>query len=352
MLWPMVAAARRKRWILAAGALCLALVLAEGLTRLIAPAAPTLRFEQDTAELRAMNLHAATSIIESDPDRFWRLKPDTRLTIDAWPFPGVIANAQGFREARTVPREKPDGEFRILFLGDSCTFGYGVGVEQTFVQQVEARLREQRGGAPVECINAGVPGYSLLQGWRLLTTEGLGYTPDLVVLNFGWNDYAEWDHRSDLEHYAAAQALRPPGPLRGSRLARLLWSAARGTEADASAATARPRILPAEFADLLGRIEQLAVAGDMRVLILVWPMRGNTEPATPADFRTELQAEMIQFGARSDQATALDLVPLARALVAERGADAVYLDKGHMSALGHARVAAAIVTWLDENGGR
>ncbi|MFT5128426.1 MAG: lysophospholipase L1-like esterase, partial [Rhodothermales bacterium] len=189
------------------------------------------------------------------------------------------------------------------------------------------------------CINAGVPGYSLFQGWRYLEAEGLGYEPDLVVLNFGWNDYSAWDNRSDQAHYETARAARPPGLLAASRACRLLWGILHAPPKVNSAD--RPRVLPEEFRALLGKVKALTDERGIELLVLVWPMRGNTEAATPADMRTELQQEMIAFG------DALDLVPLARQLVAEHGSDAIYLDNGHVSASAHAAIAQAIVDRIE-----
>ena len=86
------------------------------------------------------------------------------------------------------PRSKPPGEFRILVLGDSFTFGLGVAHDDLYTEQVEQFLDEIPGCAPAQVINAGVAGYNTTQELIYLLREGLSFQPDLVVLGFYWND--------------------------------------------------------------------------------------------------------------------------------------------------------------------
>lgn len=71
---------------------------------------------------------------------------------------------------------------RIVFLGDSNTFGLYVRAEETFVEVVDRAMPE------VDAINWGVPGYSSYQGRILLSTTVLPLEPDVVVISFGYND--------------------------------------------------------------------------------------------------------------------------------------------------------------------
>jgi hypothetical protein len=70
----------------------------------------------------------------------------------------VSINSYGLREDEiSVP--KPPHTFRLLAVGDSITFGYGVPVEETYVKVLEKRLNEN---APVtiryEVLNGGTVG--------------------------------------------------------------------------------------------------------------------------------------------------------------------------------------------------
>lgn len=335
------------RYLLAFIACIFALVLAEVACRLIIPPEPCLRFKQDTDELEGMKLDAATRMIQDDSELFWRLKPNTRFPDELWPFFGIISNGQSMREDHEIALQKPKDQTRILFLGDSCTFGYGVRQYKTFVEITESLMREKY-GRPAECINAGVPGYTLFQGYQYLRTEGIRYQPDLVVLNFGWNDYRRWDDLGDLEHYALSQAVQPPRPLQQSHLCRLIWSCKRKRATTQPPEEKRPRLLPEEFATTLEKIHALTHEQGVPMLILVWPMRDNTGDA-PSGIRSELQLEMMGFGQAHPISSSphvsgvLDLIPFGRELVLKHGAPAVYFDQGHVTEMGHQAIAQAIV---------
>lgn len=98
--------------------------------------------------------------------------PDERL-----PPTKILINAAGFR-GREVQLPKPKRAKRILVLGDSNAFGYGVNEEERFSNLLEQRL------AGYEVVNLGVFGYGTDQEAILLEREGLRFSPDLVILAF------------------------------------------------------------------------------------------------------------------------------------------------------------------------
>ena len=69
---------------------------------------------------------------------------------------GVRIDSLGYR-GQDFPRSKPDGEFRILYVGDSFVFGDFVDDEETLPAQAERALRSRCSRA-VLIINAGVGG--------------------------------------------------------------------------------------------------------------------------------------------------------------------------------------------------
>ncbi len=77
---------------------------------------------------------------------------------------------------------------RIVFLGDSTTFGMGVNDEETFPACLESLLRKRLGADGIECVNLGVPEYNLHQ-MAVLAAEALPVLqPDLVVVNVSTDD--------------------------------------------------------------------------------------------------------------------------------------------------------------------
>ncbi|MEK6940134.1 MAG: GDSL-type esterase/lipase family protein [Nanoarchaeota archaeon] len=96
----------------------------------------------------------------------------------------VYINAEGLRDDEIVPKEQFD--FRILMLGDSMTWGYGVEKEETFSEVLQQNLRAK--GINADVINAGATSYSPSLEYLLLKYKGLSYQPDIVVLNLDMSD--------------------------------------------------------------------------------------------------------------------------------------------------------------------
>ena len=111
-----------------------------------------------------------------DPRLFWKYRPGASPQI----------NSLGFRD-REFSKDKKT-QIRIMILGDSCTAGHQLPPEKTYSHNLERLLNEGRGSRRYEVINAGVPGYSSLQGLRYFRILARQYQPDLVVVFFGAND--------------------------------------------------------------------------------------------------------------------------------------------------------------------
>lgn len=169
-------------------------------------------------------------IYEPHPRLYWRLKPnqDCFTKVDRQP---VHINSQGTRGPE-FSVAKPPGTFRILSLGDSRTFGWGVADADTYSRRLEEllkrlpranidhptsnieqpttqapliparspsdiareNLRQAFGEAKrVEVINAGVNAWSFAQMAVYFREFGLRYQPDVVVLGEAnlWTQFSE-----------------------------------------------------------------------------------------------------------------------------------------------------------------
>ncbi len=98
----------------------------------------------------------------------------------------IRTNSMGIRADREFTYDKPEGVFRIVVLGDSFTFGYGVEVEQTYGVVLERIIKEH--GIRVEVINLGVSGAGTAEELIMLKNRGLRFAPDLVVVGYCCND--------------------------------------------------------------------------------------------------------------------------------------------------------------------
>ncbi len=119
-------------------------------------------------------------------------------------------NSAGLRNAEEV---NPDpAVFRVLALGDSFVYGLYVHNLDTFPARLEERLNEKL-AAPVQVLNAAVPGYTIADQLSYLRDKGLTLEPDLVVFGFYTNDIFDF-YPPIREHFARevvlAQAARPP----------------------------------------------------------------------------------------------------------------------------------------------
>ena len=100
----------------------------------------------------------------------------------------VETNSDGFRD-RDYPVSKDKGVYRILTIGDSLTFGWGVPRKSTYAEQLEARFN---GAVPkYEVINLGHGNYNTYQEVNLLEERGMKYDPDLIIMGFYINDAEE-----------------------------------------------------------------------------------------------------------------------------------------------------------------
>ncbi len=94
-------------------------------------------------------------------------------------------NSHGFRDYE-FPVEKNKGLYRIIILGDSYTFGWGLNIEDTYPKVLESLFRND--GYAVYVINAGVYGYNTQQESLFFKKELLKYNPNLVIIGFVSND--------------------------------------------------------------------------------------------------------------------------------------------------------------------
>lgn len=117
-------------------------------------------------------------------DIVFELLPDLDV-----PFLGkrLVTNHDGFRGPPRTPA-KPANGFRIVGLGDSVLFGWGVEYEEAGLPKLEALVQQALPGKLVEAIDTGVPGYNTAMEAVVLQEKGLRFQPDLVIVDFVGND--------------------------------------------------------------------------------------------------------------------------------------------------------------------
>jgi len=133
-------------------------------------------------------------------------------------------NHRGLRGADVADIKAPS-TFRILFLGDSFTFGEGVQDDEPFPFLIgELLQKEAATGTLFEIVNAGVSGYNTRDEVRYLEHRGLALDPDLVVLTFYLNDaYDDMRFAELIQGQAEGELGRKPDPL-SSRVIGLIYT--------------------------------------------------------------------------------------------------------------------------------
>ncbi len=124
----------------------------------------------------------------------------------------ITINSHGFRGA-PFELTKPAGALRVLCLGDSYTFGDYVNDDETFPAALQADLRGRIPERPVEVINAGVNGYTIVDEREFAEEKGFALKPDLIVLGFVMNDLADLTRRASTRENQKTEAKRMSGSL-------------------------------------------------------------------------------------------------------------------------------------------
>jgi len=212
---------------------------------------------------------AEARIYAPDRELLWTLRREAVIDVPEAGFPGIKTNSRGFRGA-DFPARKMPGEFLVLCLGDSVTFGVGLSDRETWPARLVAALRAapEFAGRPVQVINGAVPGWSSVQGMRLLDRMK-ALEPDVVVFWFGMNDAKEARGVPDGEFVppsaAAAETIRI---LRKSRVFQLLQELIVGTPRTASDVR---RVSRSEFREAVQRLLAGARSGGPAPLFVRYP---------------------------------------------------------------------------------
>lgn len=205
--------------------------------------------------------------IESSADRelLYELKPGT-YDSDGWFLRMTRVTIHvGTDGCRQMPlRTEPQHQERptALFIGDSMTFGLGVGDKDTFPALVEDTLRAQGGSTTI--LNCAVPGYNFSQSVRATEIRLRQTKPQLLVLVVHPADletpvdFSSLKPRSEMIHFAISHVRL----LRLVFLLTRIWAIQRERQASSEQLSAE------QVNGYLDRLQAAADASGSRVLIL------------------------------------------------------------------------------------
>src|SRR5438093_367432 len=136
-----------------------------------------------------------------------RPNPNDRIVYELRPgFRGrflgqdLAINSLGMRSPER-PLAKRRGTFRVVGIGDSVMFGWGVAAAETYLSILERDLEARFAGRRFEVWNLAVPGYNSVQEVESFAEKVDRLEPDLVIVGWVGNDM-------DLPNFLA----EPPDP--------------------------------------------------------------------------------------------------------------------------------------------
>ncbi len=369
------------------GSFLMAAVLGEIAVRLFLAPPQRVSFRETTAP--GQRTEPGEKAFTIPTERGYRHAPLSELVIENHPWSPKIplvykTNSLGYRNREIGPQQGK----RLLFLGDSITFGQGVNEEWTFVRLLENLARAK--GENWETVNGSVEGLGTNGELAVLNETGLGLNPEVVVLDFYLNDFLE---------SPGIFITRMPGLLDRSRLAhklerfftsRLFLSASEKNisviqpmqkapdeivawqeefkrnstvlspdqQPDPTArafhkavlqnfedwgGSFSPRVWP-KLELLLEEFTRLAKEHRFQFVLVAFPVRPQLETAALFDYP---QQRLRQI-ARTLKVPCLDLLPLLRENYQNKKSDSetLYFDHCHLTPYGNQIVARALYPYL------
>lgn len=203
----------------------------------------------------------------------WNTNPrdlDIRFQMDDFDV-RVLTNKQGLRE-RTEIGEKNSSVYRVVCIGDSYTFGWGVENDESYPKVAESVLKSRDSSMSVEVINMGKPGAPPSVYLDFVRNYASQLNPDLIVIGFLMGDdcpvFSPADLQSDEEvqqELAGYIADSHESPVRSLLLKSSMF-----------------RMMYGKLVPRLLRAEPIGAVGDPG------PIYGEPNPLDPASLRFEI----------------------------------------------------------------
>lgn len=369
-----------------AGAL-VGLTLGEFLLRLLVAPPPIIEVRSITSSTARViqEDHGILSDLESLPDSFYietprgrRLRRNAEAVIRNHALSRrditLRTNSLGMRGKELGPKATP----RVLFLGDSITFGDFVQESESFVYLVEGLARQQAG--VIETINAGVGGIGIEDELAILIETGLRVEPDIVVVCFYLNDvqpspgvrvtslpkYLEWsrvarlasdvienwDSNVDVAGRVPASELKiwrdetrlryPPGQgnvLKNPEAFNALMQNLFNDWGSAWSDGAWSRMEP-----ILGEFVRFANIHGFRLLVAVFPVQLQVA----VDYEYDHPQQRLKEVAKGLDIPVLDLLPILRKEM-RSATEPIFYDHCHHTPYGQRLIAEQMVRFVLDN---
>lgn len=288
-----------------------------------------------------------------DPILNWRFIPHSKVQ------DGKIVyeyNSAGFRD-REREKHKPSGVKRVIVIGDSVTEGAGVKLDEIFSIRLQHLL-----GRQYEVINLGMSGLNTPQEVHVLEVEGLGYDPDVVIVNFVLNDcdfYSEFHAATEFTQEKDTKIGLLGDISIDPRIKRLLKSSAFVYFVKSRVEHLVGMITGKEDSDYyrhlwsqdycyqrmtegFDRLKDLRAKHSFDVHLIIWPLLVDYKPYAFASIHDRVKREAETRGFK-----VFDLVETFASL-SYRKLQVTAEDNVHPNGVGHRAAAEAYLEWMQK----
>ncbi len=165
----------------------LLLAAGEGVAQLVERMLPPRTLPLPTQSCDGQCLEGAASLpprpdlVPREGGHGWLFEPNTRT------MQGVLCDINGLGLRGKDPEPRVPGELRLVSVGDSSAFGYGVEEDEVFLSVAAAAL-ESRLGRRVTPMNAAIPGHAAKHSLAIVKDLGEDLDPDWLVITNIWSD--------------------------------------------------------------------------------------------------------------------------------------------------------------------
>ena len=287
----------------------------------------------------------ADTLMRGNPWLLWELIPGDHFEQGGH----VHVNAAGFRGPERAPKERT----RLLAVGDSSVYGFGLDDNEVFTARLEA-------AHDADFINAAVPGYSTFQSLNLLRGRALDLEPDVLLVGNLWSDnnfdsFVDRELLADYAGWVESPVAHIRHGLEGSALFRGLDWNMRVSRREGSARTVgwqpgseaprsgKRRVSILDYATNLSHFCSIMHQRQGGVIFLLLPNREDLSQRAPSPAWRPYRTAMLEV-ARACGAPLVD--GPAAFQTSGSTADTLFIDQMHPSAAGHALLAEAVAATL------
>lgn len=269
--------------------------------------------------------------------RAWALAPNTEMVET-----NVRVRVNDLALRGPALQKKTADEVRILTLGDSSVFGFGVEENAVFGAVAATKLSDAWGKTVVS-VNGGTPGYTSVQALHTLQDVGRVVEPDFVVIAALWSDLFQTEtpiERSGGQKHPSAfyrlsvRALAPYLPA-----ATVGWIQGDvGAEAPGRAA----RVGLERYEKTLGELIHASKSMGAVPVILLLPAPVDLDPS-PLPALIESYRSVLRS---SGEDRGLVVVDAPKVFRRKSAGNQDFYDQVHPSTSGHARIGEALAAAL------